>query len=76
VRTIDRAEALVAAGARQVLVSSALFAKGRIDHAVARALAGAIGIDAVVGMAVYTGALSLDDSALQPPALPQGMPRA
>ena len=26
----------------------------------------AIGIDAVVGMAVYTGTLSLDDEALQP----------
>ena len=32
VRTIDRAEALVAAGARQVIVSSALFAKGRIGQ--------------------------------------------
>ena len=30
----------------------------------------ALGIDAVVGMAVYTGALSLDDPALQP-AMPR-----
>ncbi len=30
----------------------------------------ALGIDAVVGMAVYTGALSLDDPALQP-AIPR-----
>lgn len=28
----------------------------------------ALGIDAVVGMAIYTGTLSLDDPALQPPA--------
>ena len=31
----------------------------------------ALGIDAVIGMAVYTGALSLDDPALQP-AVPRG----
>ena len=28
----------------------------------------AMGIDAVVGMAIYTGKMSLDDAALQPPA--------
>jgi phosphoribosylformimino-5-aminoimidazole carboxamide ribotide isomerase len=28
----------------------------------------AMGVDAVVGMAIYTGTLSLDDPALQPPA--------
>jgi phosphoribosylformimino-5-aminoimidazole carboxamide ribonucleotide (ProFAR) isomerase len=48
VRTIARAEALVAAGARQVIVSSALFQNGRIDLAFARALVHAVGIDRVI----------------------------
>jgi phosphoribosylformimino-5-aminoimidazole carboxamide ribotide isomerase len=36
----------------------------------------ALGIDAVVGMAVYTGALSLDDPALQPSAPAPAVPRS
>ena len=48
VRTIARAEALIAAGAQQVIVSSALFQNGRIDLAFARALATAVGIDRVI----------------------------
>jgi phosphoribosylformimino-5-aminoimidazole carboxamide ribotide isomerase len=48
VRTIARAEALVADGAQQVIVSSALFQNGRVDLAFARALADAVGIDRVI----------------------------
>ncbi len=48
VRTIARAEALVAAGARQVIVSSALFKNGRVDVAFSHALADAVGIDRVI----------------------------
>ena len=48
VRTIARAEALIGAGAQQVIVSSALFKNGRVDLAFARALADAVGIDRVI----------------------------
>ena len=41
-------EALVAAGAQQVIVSSALFKNGRVDLAFARALADAVGIDRII----------------------------
>jgi phosphoribosylformimino-5-aminoimidazole carboxamide ribotide isomerase len=47
VRTIDRARALVDAGAREVIVSSALFRDGQVDLAFARALAEAVGIERI-----------------------------
>lgn len=48
VRTIARARALVDAGAREVIVSSALFKDGRVDLAFAQALAEAIGVERIV----------------------------
>ena len=48
VRTVARAQALIAAGAQQVIVSSALFKDGHVDLAFARALADAVGIDRVI----------------------------
>jgi phosphoribosylformimino-5-aminoimidazole carboxamide ribotide isomerase len=47
VRTVARARALVDAGAREVIVSSALFKHGRVDLAFAQALAEAIGVDRI-----------------------------
>jgi phosphoribosylformimino-5-aminoimidazole carboxamide ribotide isomerase len=49
VRSVERAQALVAGGAREIIVSSALFDKGRLDLAFAASLADAIGIERVVG---------------------------
>src|SRR5438132_1180901 len=46
IRSIDRAKAVLDAGAHAVIASSALFRNGAVD--------------AVVGMAVYTGQLALD----------------
>ena len=47
IRTIARARALVDAGAREVIVSSALFKDGQVDLAFAQALADALGIDRI-----------------------------
>jgi phosphoribosylformimino-5-aminoimidazole carboxamide ribotide isomerase len=44
VRTVDRARALIDAGAREIIVGSALFPGGRPDAAAARAFAAAIGL--------------------------------
>jgi phosphoribosylformimino-5-aminoimidazole carboxamide ribotide isomerase len=48
VRTIARAEDILAAGARQVIAGSALFKDGQPDLAFASALAGAIGADRMI----------------------------
>jgi phosphoribosylformimino-5-aminoimidazole carboxamide ribotide isomerase len=48
VRTIARAQALVDAGAREVIVSSALFRDGRVDQGFARALAEAVGLERII----------------------------
>jgi phosphoribosylformimino-5-aminoimidazole carboxamide ribotide isomerase len=48
VRTVERARALVDAGAKQVIVSSALFRNGRVDLAFAEQLAASVGIDRVI----------------------------
>ena len=55
VRTIARAEALIAAGATHVIVSSALFKDGRIDLDFARDLADAVGIDRVIAAVDSSG---------------------
>jgi phosphoribosylformimino-5-aminoimidazole carboxamide ribotide isomerase len=49
IRTVARAAELLDAGARAVIVSSALFTGGGVDVAFAEALAGAIGVDRVIG---------------------------
>jgi len=49
IRTPARAEELFAAGARKVIVGSALFRNGRPDIAAASAFARAIGIDRLIG---------------------------
>jgi phosphoribosylformimino-5-aminoimidazole carboxamide ribotide isomerase len=48
IRTVDRARALVDAGARDVIVGSALFPAGRPDPAAGRAFADAIGRDRTI----------------------------
>jgi len=48
IRTIARAEEVLAAGAQQVIAGSALFADGRPDVAFARALSEAIGRDRLI----------------------------
>jgi phosphoribosylformimino-5-aminoimidazole carboxamide ribotide isomerase len=48
IRTVDRARAVLDAGAREVIVGSALFAGGRPDLAWAAALADAVGAERVV----------------------------
>lgn len=48
IRTVDRARALIEAGARDVIVGSALFPGGRPDPGVASAFAGAIGRDRTI----------------------------
>jgi phosphoribosylformimino-5-aminoimidazole carboxamide ribotide isomerase len=48
VRTIARAQALVEAGAREVIVSSSLFRGGTVDTTFAAALADALGVDRIV----------------------------
>lgn len=48
IRTIDRAEAVLDAGAHAVIVSSALFQGGAVDVAFASALADAVGADRVI----------------------------
>jgi phosphoribosylformimino-5-aminoimidazole carboxamide ribotide isomerase len=49
VRTIARAQDLLAAGARQVIVGSSLFRNGRPDVAFAKSLAASIGADRLIG---------------------------
>jgi phosphoribosylformimino-5-aminoimidazole carboxamide ribotide isomerase len=49
VRSVERAQAVLAAGAHAVIVSSALFAGGEVNLAFARALAAAVGAERVIG---------------------------
>jgi phosphoribosylformimino-5-aminoimidazole carboxamide ribotide isomerase len=49
IRSVDRATELVSAGARAVIVGSALFAEdGRVNHAFGQALADTIGVERVI----------------------------
>jgi phosphoribosylformimino-5-aminoimidazole carboxamide ribotide isomerase len=48
IRSVERAREVLDAGAHAVIVSSALFAGGRVDTAFARSLAEAIGADRVI----------------------------
>jgi phosphoribosylformimino-5-aminoimidazole carboxamide ribotide isomerase len=48
IRTVARADEVIAAGARQIIAGSALFRDGRPDLAFAKDLAGAIGADRVI----------------------------
>jgi phosphoribosylformimino-5-aminoimidazole carboxamide ribotide isomerase len=48
IRTIDRAQAALTAGAHAVIVSSALFRDGQVDIDFARSLAEAVGADKVI----------------------------
>jgi phosphoribosylformimino-5-aminoimidazole carboxamide ribotide isomerase len=48
IRTIARAEEVLAAGARQIIASSALFKDGQPDLVFAKALADAVGVDRVI----------------------------
>ncbi|HEY6507609.1 MAG TPA: HisA/HisF-related TIM barrel protein [Vicinamibacterales bacterium] len=48
IRSIERAQAVLAAGAHAVIASSALFRDGAVDVAFARSLAGAVGRDRVI----------------------------
>jgi phosphoribosylformimino-5-aminoimidazole carboxamide ribotide isomerase len=48
VRTAERAELILAAGARQIIAGSALFREGRPDLDFARRLADAVGLDRVI----------------------------
>ena len=49
IRSVERAQAVLAGGATQVIVSSALFTDGRVDIDFASQLAGAVGADRVIG---------------------------
>lgn len=49
VRTVERAEALLEAGARAVIVGSSLFRDGRADLEFAAHMADAVGLDRVIG---------------------------
>jgi phosphoribosylformimino-5-aminoimidazole carboxamide ribotide isomerase len=48
IRSVERAQAVLAAGAHAVIVSSALFANGEVDLAFARAIAEAVGPERVI----------------------------
>ncbi len=48
IRTIERAQDILAAGATQVIVGSSLFKDGRVDTGFAQALANAVGADRVI----------------------------
>jgi phosphoribosylformimino-5-aminoimidazole carboxamide ribotide isomerase len=48
IRTVDRAEEILAAGARQIIAGSAFFKGGRPDLDFAKRLAGAVGSDHVI----------------------------
>src|SRR5690349_4919590 len=49
IRSIEKAEAVLAAGAHAVIVSSALFRDGAVDLDFAKSLAAAIGAERVIG---------------------------
>jgi phosphoribosylformimino-5-aminoimidazole carboxamide ribotide isomerase len=49
IRTVDRAQEVLASGARQVIVGSSLFKEGQPDLAFAKALCDAVGRDRVIG---------------------------
>lgn len=49
IRSIDRAREVLAAGARAVIVGSALFRDGAVDAVFARSLAEAVGVERVIG---------------------------
>jgi phosphoribosylformimino-5-aminoimidazole carboxamide ribotide isomerase len=49
VRTVERAEALIAAGARRVILGSVLFGNEGVDAAAAERFARAVGVDALAG---------------------------
>lgn len=49
IRTVARAEDVLAAGARQIIAGSSLFKDGKPDLAFAKALSDAVGVDQVVG---------------------------
>jgi phosphoribosylformimino-5-aminoimidazole carboxamide ribotide isomerase len=49
IRTIERAQDVLGAGARQVIVGSSLFKHGKLDLEFAKALADSIGVDRVIG---------------------------
>jgi phosphoribosylformimino-5-aminoimidazole carboxamide ribotide isomerase len=49
IRTIDRARALLAQGARRVILGSALFTKDDVDEPFARSMAAAVGHDRLIG---------------------------
>src|SRR5205809_831495 len=55
IRTVARAVDVLAAGARQIIAGSALFTDGRPEVDALDAM----GVDAVVGMAIYTGKLDV-----------------
>jgi len=48
IRSVERANAVLAAGAHAVIASSALFRDGAVDAAFARALADAVGVERVI----------------------------
>ena len=48
IRSVDKAEAVLAAGAQAVIVSSSLFRDGAVDLDFARTLAGAIGAERII----------------------------
>ncbi len=48
IRTVDRAEQVLAAGARQIIAGSSLFKDGRADLDFARLLAEAVGVERVI----------------------------
>jgi phosphoribosylformimino-5-aminoimidazole carboxamide ribotide isomerase len=48
IRSVERAQAVLAAGAHAVIASSALFRDGHVDLAFARALAGSLGAERVI----------------------------
>jgi phosphoribosylformimino-5-aminoimidazole carboxamide ribotide isomerase len=49
IRTVDRAQRLLAAGATAVILGSSLYRDGTVDHALARTVAQAIGPDRFIG---------------------------
>src|SRR4029453_2207022 len=49
IRSVERAQEVLALGAHAVIVSSALFRDGVVDAAFARSLAEAVGVDRVIG---------------------------
>ena len=63
IRSIERAAQLLQQGARRVIFGSALIRDAQPNIEFARAAAeqlDALGVDAIVGMAIYTGRIDLD----------------